>query len=156
MKLLIGHTTPETAYVVGDYPYGFKLRCKIRYWIEVAERGAKKGQSRFMSQTTNPKKIGDPWNTPKSSTYVEGIMVMYLNAEGHVVWNAVDITSRPANIAWMRRAVDALPDEARMLGGVFYESRLSFDTIETFSKKYYAKEWAAFEAKEAAKETTDV
>jgi hypothetical protein len=29
--ILPDHTTPETAYVVDDYPYGFTLRCKIRY-----------------------------------------------------------------------------------------------------------------------------
>ena len=31
---LYGHTSPETAYLVADYPYSFKLRCRIRYWIE--------------------------------------------------------------------------------------------------------------------------
>lgn len=38
MKVLSGHTSPETAYVVDDYPYGFRLRCKIRYWIETKKR----------------------------------------------------------------------------------------------------------------------
>ena len=30
MTVLTGHTSPETAYVVSDYPYGFRLRCQIR------------------------------------------------------------------------------------------------------------------------------
>src|SRR5437762_10605235 len=34
MQILSGHISPETAYVVKDYPYGFRLRCQIRYWLE--------------------------------------------------------------------------------------------------------------------------
>jgi len=34
LTVLSGHTTMETAYLVDDYPYGFRLRCKIRYWLE--------------------------------------------------------------------------------------------------------------------------
>ena len=83
MKILEGHNSPETARVVDDYPYGFRLRCKIRYWLEW-----KKGKGfRFVSQTTNPKKpfgalnleTGErsaPWNKPKASTYTLGLMVM--------------------------------------------------------------------------------
>ena len=79
MKLLSGHTSPETAYVVADYPYGFRLRCSIRYWIEYKP---KKG-CRFVSQTTNPKR-GNVWNKPKAGTYSEFGAAMYLDDEGHV------------------------------------------------------------------------
>ena len=84
VTLLPGHTSPETAYVVADYPYGFRLRCTIRYWLEYKRsRGY-----RLMSQTTNPKKSGEVWNKPKASTYfVFG--VMGLNAEGHVTWDVL-------------------------------------------------------------------
>lgn len=84
VKVLQGHTSPETAYVVDDYPYG-GLRCKIRYWLETAEKGSKKGQVRFMSQTTNPKRSGEFWNKPKAGTYNE-FSVMYLNEEEHVTY----------------------------------------------------------------------
>jgi len=83
---LPGHTSPETAYVVDDYPYGFKLRCKIRYWLEYAP---KKG-FRFCSQTTNPKKVGEVWNAPKKSTY-SMLGVMGLDEQGHVKWTACGI-----------------------------------------------------------------
>lgn len=86
--LLLGHTSPETAYLVDDYPYGFRLRCSIRYWIETAEKGAKKGQQRFVSQTTNPKRPGDPWNAPKGSTYA-AMAWMYLDGNDHVQWTYV-------------------------------------------------------------------
>lgn len=65
MQIIQGHDSPDTAYIVEDYPYGFTLRCKIRYWIEF---DAKKG-ARFCSQTSNPKKAGEHWNKPKKSTY---------------------------------------------------------------------------------------
>src|SRR6516165_4444148 len=64
MQILSGHISPETAYVVEDYPYGLRLRCRIRYWLEhTPKRGF-----RFWSQTTNPKR-GNIWNKPKASTY---------------------------------------------------------------------------------------
>ena len=61
---LSGHNDPESAYVVEDYPYGFRLRTTIRYWVET-----KKGHGqRFVSQTMNPKKTYEHWNKPKAST----------------------------------------------------------------------------------------
>jgi hypothetical protein len=84
MKVLKGHVNEETAYVVNDYPYGFRLRCKIRYWIETNKNG-----SRFCSQTTNPKKAGEVWNKPKKGTYSD-LKALFLNEEEHVncaSWN---------------------------------------------------------------------
>jgi hypothetical protein len=82
-KVLSGHYNKDTAFVVDDYPYGFRLRCKIRYWLEVNGKG-----TRFWSQTTNPKRTND-WdtaNTPKASTYcVAG--AMYLDEENHTHWD---------------------------------------------------------------------
>ena len=96
MKILEGHISPETARVVDDYPYGFRLRCKIRYWLEW-----KKGKGfRFVSQTTNPKVTlaGSaaagislhPWNKPKASTYTYGLVVMAENEEnGHISYTGI-------------------------------------------------------------------
>src|SRR5262245_28609114 len=84
MKLLKGHISPETAYVVDDYPYGFRLRCSIRDWIEYKPSHG----CRFMSQTTNPKRLSSDrsamWNKPKGGTYCRFGMAMYLDANGHV------------------------------------------------------------------------
>jgi hypothetical protein len=33
VRLLLGHVDADSAYVVDDYPYGGRLRCRIRYWI---------------------------------------------------------------------------------------------------------------------------
>lgn len=79
------HTSPETALVVNDYPYGFKLRCNIRYWIE---DGGKKG-FRFVSQTSNPKKDNLVWNKEKKGNYAKLAMCLFLDAEGHVSHTAL-------------------------------------------------------------------
>lgn len=84
-SILSGHDTPETAYVCDDYPFGFRLRCKIRYWIESTKKG-----DRFCSQTTNPKVDGEVWNKPKKSTYSD-VGVMFLDDQGHVKWTGVHI-----------------------------------------------------------------
>jgi hypothetical protein len=82
MTVLTGHTSPETAYVVADYPYGFRLRCQIRYWIETTKHG-----QRVVSQTTNPKKPGIVWNKPKASTYTE-LRVLFIDPITGYVENA--------------------------------------------------------------------
>ena len=75
------HTSPETAYVIGDYPYGFHLRCKMRVWTEThPTRG-----TRMMTQTTNPKyHAREFWNKPKASTYCRLGLGLYLDDAGHV------------------------------------------------------------------------
>jgi hypothetical protein len=73
------HVSPETAYVVEDYPYGFRLRCQMRYWVEFH---AKKG-FRLWMQSSNPKRPGT-WNKPKAGTYSKFGAALYLDTEGHV------------------------------------------------------------------------
>ena len=80
---LYGHTSEATAYVVADYPYGFRERTQIRYWLE---HKPKRGW-RFVSQTMNPKTA--KWNKPKASTYADWGAAMYLDEKGHVQWTGV-------------------------------------------------------------------
>ena len=45
MQELAGHNSRDTAYRVGDSPYGFRLRTSIRYWLETNRRhGTRLGQ----------------------------------------------------------------------------------------------------------------
>lgn len=85
MKILSGHTSEATAYVVDDYPYGFTLRCHKRWWLEDNSRGC-----RLVSQTSNPKIDNNvvplTWNKPKVSTYANIAGCMYLNDNNHVQW----------------------------------------------------------------------
>ena len=132
ITLLHGHTSPETAFLVADYPYGFRLRCKIRYWIETATKGEKKGQQRFMSQTTNPKIPGEHWNKPKGSTYSH-IAVMYLDENGHVQNDGL-IPSGPD--AFTRFAVYQLDEEQA--------KRLK--VLEILSRRWSPISWAEHDA----------
>lgn len=81
------HTSPETAYIIEDYPFGFRLRCKMRVWIE----SDKKKGMRVVRQTTDPRKAGEFWNAPKKSTY-DTLKVLYIDSDtGHIEsagWNS--------------------------------------------------------------------
>jgi len=83
MEVLNNYSSFDSAYEVDDYPYGFRLRTKIRYWIESNKKG-----DRFVSCTLNPK-TGN-WNKPKKSTYSD-IKVMYLNKDNHVKTDGINI-----------------------------------------------------------------
>lgn len=65
VTILHGATSAETAHVTDDYPYGRRLRCQRREWLE-----HKPGHGyRFMTQTTDPRRAYEHWNAPKASTY---------------------------------------------------------------------------------------
>src|SRR6476469_6951154 len=84
VQILNGHDSESTAYVIDDYPFGYKLRCKIRYWLDTRTKGVYKDRSRLMSQTTNPRHTAEFWNRPKAGVFGKGLTLMYLNEEGHV------------------------------------------------------------------------
>jgi len=58
----------DTAIEVNNYPWGFRLKTKVRYWIESNNKG-----DRFIKRTLNPKT--NEWCNPKKSTY-SSVMVM--------------------------------------------------------------------------------
>lgn len=68
--------TMSAPHVVENYPYGFRLRTQIRYWVETTKHG-----QRLVSQTLNPK--SGAWNKPKASTYSD-VVLAALDEEGHV------------------------------------------------------------------------
>lgn len=113
--VLRGHVSEDTAYLVEDYPYGYTLRCQIRYWLHTAERGTAAGKVRLMSQTTNPKLPGERWNKPKATTYYRWA-VMIRDARSHVGWCPVgDWGPQPSGhlLMRLRTVYDQLNDEER-------------------------------------------
>lgn len=111
ITILAGHVSPETAYVVADYPYGFRLRCTIRYWLE---HDAKRG-FRLVSQTSNPKR-GNVWNKPKASTYCKFGGAMYLDDAGHVQWSGLtEYTDGAEATAWVATFGAGVPEAGRDL-----------------------------------------
>jgi len=143
VTVLHGHTSPDTAYLVSDYPYGRTLRCQIRYWLHTADKGQHKHKTRFMSQTTNPKRDGIVWNKPKGSTY-SAWMVMYLdhtrqNREGE------DYVRHMATGAWMD---PAFADEVRLCGAYAQlsdDSRHLLNALAGHSKQANPITWGDYE-----------
>jgi len=87
VKILNGHRSFETAYKVENYPYGFRLRCTIFYWVETT----KKRGDRFCTCTIDPR--NGRLNKPKKSTYAP-FMYLYLDEIGHVQYGAIDAYER--------------------------------------------------------------
>ncbi|MBE7553670.1 MAG: hypothetical protein HS126_21590 [Anaerolineales bacterium] len=104
---LIGHTSQETAFVQPDYPYGRRLRCQRRVWVET-----KKGHGqRFVTQTSNPKWHGATvkWNTPHASTYTEGLIALWIDDKGYIATDRVSAwTDLEAMKAWGERNAQLL------------------------------------------------
>lgn len=125
MRQLTGHTSPETAYVVDDYPYGFRLRCKIRYWIETKPGF---GQ-RFVSQTTNPKKPGEVWNKPKAGTY-SMVRVMYIDENtGHVETAALSPYADAAAIKRFSDDFHGLDEYQRRICDKWLKAHAAVDSV---------------------------
>lgn len=93
---LYGHTEEDSAFYVDDYPYGFRARTEIRYWIESTKNG-----DRMCSQTRNPNT--GKWNKPKKSTYSD-VAFLYADENGHVHHAGVSVH---ANAEWLAEFVAA-------------------------------------------------
>ena len=102
VRLLYGHVSPETAYLVEDYPYGRRLRCRIRYWIDTPTAGTYRGSQRLPHQTTDPRRPGQPWNKPRGSTFAPRTW-MYLDDQDHVQHTGLSQYGLdPHRDAWLR------------------------------------------------------
>lgn len=124
MKILKGHISPETAYVVDDYPYGFRLRCKIRYWLEYK---VNKG-FRFMSQTTNPKRPDEFWNKPKASTYSRFGGALYLDENEHVQMAGLTEYSDGAEAkAWAEKYGEGVPEAGQGILKKWVAGKVAYD-----------------------------
>lgn len=124
MQLLKNHTSPETAYVVEDYPYGFRLRCQMRYWLEF-----KLGHGfRLMMQTSNPKRPGLVWNKPKAGTYSKFGGAMYLDEQGHVHCAGLSQYCTGAEAkAWADKYGEAVPEVGKKLLDQWVAAKVAYD-----------------------------
>jgi hypothetical protein len=131
VRVLNGHTSADTAYLVPDYPYGFRLRCQIRYWLHTADKGQAKGQVRFMSQTTNPKR-GDALNKPKASTYYS-LAVMYLDENDHVQHAGISF--------WLYPEQDARWRHMGIVSQLTADDRKTYDALLRVSERVNPTTW---------------
>jgi len=124
MKILKGHVSPETAFVQEDYPYSFRLRCKIRYWLEYRHGHG----FRLVSQTTNPKRPGEVWNKPKASTYSRFGGCMYLDEQGHVQWSGLsEYCDGKEAKAWQDTYGEGVPEAGQELLRKWVAGKLAYD-----------------------------
>lgn len=124
MQILKGHISQDTAYVVADYPYGFRLRCKIRYWLEYDKRHG----FRLVSQTTNPKRPGEVWNKPKASTYCKFGGCMFLDDIGHVTWAGLTEYSNGAEaLAWSKQYREGVPEAGLPALDAWVAAKVAYD-----------------------------
>jgi|GEM_PF-6409139 len=128
VRLLVGHVDADSAYVVEDYPYGGALRCRIRYWIDTDTRRGHAGWQRSVSQTTNPRRPGQPWNHPKQATYAPR-MWMYLDEAGHVQHTGIS-----------QSGIDPHVDARLRLFGIYdqmsEEDRIVYDELLALSRSF--------------------
>jgi len=131
-QILSGHISPETAYVVADYPYGFTLRCQIRYWLEY-----KPNQGiRLVSQTSNPKREGLVWNKPKASTYCKFGGAMFLDENDHVQWSGLtEYTDAAEAEAWREKFGAGVPEACVPLMNKWCEAKRAYETARDAKEK---------------------
>jgi hypothetical protein len=138
MKTLNGHVSMETAYLVEDYPFGFRLRCKIRYWLE---HNPKLG-TRLWSQTSNPKKYTEApegyiptWNKPRSTTYAKIAGCMFLNEEGHVTWSGLTYYSGSREAEdWLNKFRQGIPPEVIKRVEDWIEAKMWYESGEDWGE----------------------
>ncbi len=93
MQELHGHISQSTAFVVPEYPWGFRMRTAARFWIEAhPKRGF-----RVVQQTQDPR--SGRWCKPKAGTYSKLAASMYLDDAGHVQWSSLDEYSTAEDVA---------------------------------------------------------
>lgn len=132
MKVLPNtHLDEASAYVVEDYPYGFQLRCRIRYWLEF-----KSGKGfRFVSQTSNPKKEGLVWNKPKKSNYVYAAAAMYLDDAGHVQWcGLTEYETVAACEEWIKTYGSGVPQAGQRRMAEWVAAKKKYEQLHTEGK----------------------
>ncbi|MGW5384058.1 hypothetical protein [Nocardia sp. NPDC003963] len=118
VEVLRGHTTAETSVSVDDYPYASTWTTR-RYWVETAEKGAKKGQQRRVAQTLNPKT--GRWNKPRLSGYVHGMhLVRYENGQIDAItephWDYIEWVR-----FWLTGIWDHLNESERKVNGILQD-----------------------------------
>lgn len=137
MNYLFGHNE-SNPLEVKDYPYGFRLRTSIFYWIETTP---KKGD-RFCSYTIDPR--NGRKNAPKKSTY-SAIGIMVKQENGHIGWTAVNIYTKPEHLAALIEnigGVDKLnKDQRTMYNSLMGINEVKVDEFTGEKKKDFSVKW---------------
>lgn len=122
--VLSGHDSAETAYVIADYPFGFRGRCQKRVWLEYKPN---KGY-RLCSQTSN--KHGG-WNAIKCSTYILLGAIMYLDEKDYVQWTGISYYNSIVECQeFQNKYAQYLPEDGKKALSVWIEAKLALNKLK--------------------------
>jgi len=152
VKLIYNKDSFTNAVEVDNYPWGYRLKTKRRYWVETTKRG-----DRVCYRTLNPKT--DNWCAVKKSTY-EAVLLLCLNEENnHVGHYGISLHSDASAVHRFEKTVDVekLSDdqrkkicEAKTINHVNSKIKVSFSNVSSMSdeeKKAKDKEQEEIQAK---------
>lgn len=138
-EYIFNHNSPETALEVTGYPWGFRLKTSIFYWIETV---AKKGD-RFCHYTIDPR--NGRKCTPKKSTFIN-IAAMFRDEKGHIHWEGVSLYTKPEVLAAWIESIGGEgklnPEQCKQLRQLRGEKIAPKDPITGDDLKDYTIKWA--------------
>jgi hypothetical protein len=159
--IINGHTSPASAHLTFAYPFSARGRCVRREWIEQATSGPKKGEYRFVTQTTHPSFNAEytrriqtdgqdtadlwareqlasvRWNAPKPSGYYAFAVLVNQPLEdnsGRIGTTYLGITLLP----WPEHLRSLKADVGTQLTD---EQRKAVQTLERFSRRVSPASW---------------
>lgn len=137
MEFLFNYTEINPL-AVKNYPYGFRLRTTIYYWIETTP---KKGD-RFCSQTIDPR--DGRRNKPKKSTYYS-LGVMTRKENGHIGWIVASIYTERAKLDQFIEAIGGVeklnPEQRKMYNSLIGIYEVKVDEFTGKKKKDFSVKW---------------
>ena len=152
MKLIYNKDSFTNAVEVDNYPWGYRLKTKRRYWVETTKRG-----DRVCYRTLNPKT--DNWCAVKRSTY-DAVLLLYFDENNHVKSYGISLGWSDASaVHRFEKTVDVekLSDdqrkkicEAKTINHVNSKIKVSFSNVSSMSdeeKKAKDKEQEEIQAK---------
>ena len=180
MQFLFGHVSAALAHLSLAYPFG-RTRCVRREWIERAEKGASRGQYRFVTQTTvrpfnyeytdrierDGQEAADAWARERVTGAIARGESSLWNAEKPGIYHPFvamrlapldDDSGRlgvwPAHISLYSSPVDI--DEMRaMLSAPEAAGTLAkLDAVEQLSRRLNARTWQEYDAHKRAQTGT--
>lgn len=143
VTVLHGHDSQDTAYLIGDYPYG-RLRCQMRVWVDgPPQKGQYKGLYRPARQTSNPKRGNDWGNKPHYGQY-HMMVIPYLDGIDHDGAGTQHVEFHQAYRP--EPAQDALMHADGSHAQLTAEQRSEYDAMAVWSRKGYPEPWDKWDA----------
>jgi hypothetical protein len=140
-------TVPPNAFIIHDYPDGFRIKCKKANWVERADKGAKKGEFRLVTATSDERhERPDFWRQPHAGNYYPVLLAYQVEDpgaedDGHIHIAVVSAYDGPLKFAEFQRRFGA------SLGGDLDYVARALDAAERISRRYNATSWREFDVK---------